>query len=80
VEGQVIDVLWASAFLPAFLLVNTNRCSLLACNWLKAIVYIMLLLVTIIYEVVEVNATRGMTALVYCLINSSLDTGTVQGW
>jgi hypothetical protein len=28
----------------------------------------------------EVSATRGMTALVYCLINSSLYTGTVQGW
>jgi hypothetical protein len=29
---------------------------------------------------VEVSATRGITALVYCLINSSLYTGTVQGW
>jgi hypothetical protein len=29
---------------------------------------------------VEVSATRGTTALVYCLINSSLYTGTVQGW
>ncbi len=28
---------------------------------------------------VEVS-TRGTTALVYCLINSSLYTGTVQGW
>jgi hypothetical protein len=28
----------------------------------------------------EVSATRGTTALVYCLINSSLYTGTVQGW
>jgi hypothetical protein len=29
---------------------------------------------------VEVSATRGTTALVYCLINSSLYVGTVQGW
>jgi hypothetical protein len=29
---------------------------------------------------VEVSATRGATALVYCLINNSLYTGTVQGW
>jgi hypothetical protein len=29
---------------------------------------------------VEVSTTRGTTALVYCLINSSLYTGTVQGW
>ncbi len=29
---------------------------------------------------VEASATRGTTALVYCLINSSLYTGTVQGW
>jgi hypothetical protein len=29
---------------------------------------------------VEVSTTRGMTALVYCLINSSLYTGTVQVW
>jgi hypothetical protein len=29
---------------------------------------------------VEVSTTRGMTALVYCLINSNLYTGTVQGW
>jgi hypothetical protein len=29
---------------------------------------------------VEVSVTRGTTALVYCLINSSLHTGTVQGW
>jgi hypothetical protein len=29
---------------------------------------------------VEVSATRGMTALVYCLINSSLYTGTVHRW
>jgi hypothetical protein len=29
---------------------------------------------------VEVSATRGTTTLVYCLINSSLYTGTVQGW
>ncbi len=27
----------------------------------------------------EASATRGTTALVYCLINSSLYTGTVQG-
>jgi hypothetical protein len=31
-------------------------------------------------ESVEVSATRGTTALVYCLINSSLYTGTVQRW
>jgi hypothetical protein len=29
---------------------------------------------------VEASETRGTTALVYCLINSSLYTGTVQGW
>jgi hypothetical protein len=29
---------------------------------------------------VEAIETRGMTALVYCLISSSLYTGTVQGW
>ncbi len=29
---------------------------------------------------VKVSATRGTTALVYCLINSSLYAGTVQGW
>jgi hypothetical protein len=29
---------------------------------------------------VEVSTTRGTTALVYCLINSSFYTGTVQGW
>jgi hypothetical protein len=29
---------------------------------------------------VEVSTTRGMTALVYCLIKSSLYTGTVQRW
>jgi hypothetical protein len=28
---------------------------------------------------VEVSTTRGTTALVYCLISSSLYTGTVQG-
>ncbi len=28
---------------------------------------------------VEASETRGTTALVYCLINSSLCTGTVQG-
>jgi hypothetical protein len=28
----------------------------------------------------EASATRGMTALVYCPINSSLYTGTVQRW
>jgi hypothetical protein len=31
------------------------------------------------YACVEVSTTRGRTALVYCLINSSLYTGTVQG-
>ncbi len=29
---------------------------------------------------VEVSTTRGKKVLVYCLINSSLYTGTVQGW
>jgi hypothetical protein len=29
---------------------------------------------------VEASETRGTTALVYCLISSSLYTGTVQGW
>jgi hypothetical protein len=29
---------------------------------------------------VEASETRGTTALVYCLIGSSLYTGTVQGW
>ncbi len=29
---------------------------------------------------VEASKTRGTTALVYCLISSSLYTGTVQGW
>ncbi len=29
---------------------------------------------------VEASETRGTTALVYCLINSSLYTETVQGW
>jgi hypothetical protein len=29
---------------------------------------------------VEVSTTRGTTALVYCLIDSSLYTGTLQGW
>ncbi len=29
---------------------------------------------------VEASTTRGTTALVYCLINSSLYTGTVQRW
>jgi hypothetical protein len=29
---------------------------------------------------VEASETRSTTALVYCLINSSLHTGTVQGW
>ncbi len=29
---------------------------------------------------VEVSTTRGTTALVYWLINSSLHTGTVQEW
>jgi hypothetical protein len=29
---------------------------------------------------VEVSTTRGATALVYCLINSSLYTGTVHRW
>ncbi len=29
---------------------------------------------------VEASTTRGMTALVYCLINSSLYTGTVHRW
>jgi hypothetical protein len=29
---------------------------------------------------VDASATRGTTALVYCLINSSLYTGTVQRW
>ncbi len=28
----------------------------------------------------EASETRGTTALVYCLIGSSLYTGTVQGW
>ncbi len=28
----------------------------------------------------EASETRGTTALVYCLISSSLYTGTVQGW
>jgi hypothetical protein len=34
------------------------------------------------YGSVEVSATRAMTVLVYCLIISSLytGTGTVQGW
>jgi hypothetical protein len=32
------------------------------------------------YEYVEASETRGTTALVYCLINSSLYTETVQGW
>jgi hypothetical protein len=30
-------------------------------------------------KIVEASETRGTTALVYCLINSSLYTGTVQG-
>jgi hypothetical protein len=29
---------------------------------------------------VEASKTRGTTALVYCLMNSSLYAGTVQGW
>jgi hypothetical protein len=29
---------------------------------------------------VEVSTTKGATALVYCLINSSLYTGTVHRW
>jgi hypothetical protein len=29
---------------------------------------------------VEASGTRGTTALVYCLIDSSLYTGTVQRW
>jgi hypothetical protein len=29
---------------------------------------------------VEASKTRGTTAQVYCLIGSSLYTGTVQGW
>ncbi len=33
-----------------------------------------------IYIYVEASETRGTTALVYCLISSSLYTGTVQGW
>ncbi len=31
-------------------------------------------------DIVEASATRGMTALVYCLINSSLNTGPVHRW
>ncbi len=31
-------------------------------------------------KTVEASETRGTTALVYCLIGSSLYTGTVQGW
>jgi hypothetical protein len=34
----------------------------------------------LIHNVVEASTTRGMTALVYCLINSSLYTGTVHRW
>ncbi len=34
----------------------------------------------IIDILVEASETRGTTALVYCLINSSLYSGTVQGW
>ncbi len=33
-----------------------------------------------IIHFVEASATRGTTALVYYWINSSLYTGTVQGW
>jgi hypothetical protein len=33
-----------------------------------------------IKEGVEASTTRGTTALVYCLINSSLYTGTVHRW
>jgi hypothetical protein len=29
---------------------------------------------------VEASTTRGTTALLYCLINSSLYAGTIQGW
>jgi hypothetical protein len=32
------------------------------------------------YGDVEASETRGTTALVYCLIGSSLYTATVQGW
>ncbi len=34
----------------------------------------------IVVTTVEASETRGTTALVYCLISSSLYTGTVQGW
>jgi hypothetical protein len=33
-----------------------------------------------LHFIVEASATRGTTALVYSLINSSLYTGTVQRW
>jgi hypothetical protein len=32
------------------------------------------------YHTVEASTTRGTTALVYCLINCSLYTGTVHRW
>ncbi len=34
----------------------------------------------IVVTTVEASETRGTTVLVYCLINSNLYTGTVQGW
>ncbi len=61
-------------------LLHTVRYIVWLTNIYVHILYIYILTYVYKHIYVEVSATRGTTALVYCLINSSLYTDTVHRW
>jgi hypothetical protein len=80
----ICSILSCPMYTSRYIVWDNDRMTLCSKNYISKNVFFFLEKLTFqeqpIFLPPQASKTRGTTALVYCLISSSLYTGTVQGW